>query len=54
VQTFKKRAAEIADQAHNTHGARGDGVAFLAGLDEMERQRGFDDGAVADLGLMDG
>lgn len=37
-QTFKKRSAEIADHAHNTQGALGDGVEFLRGLDEMERQ----------------
>jgi len=38
-QTFKKRAAAIADHAHNPRGALGDGVEFLRGLDEMERQR---------------
>jgi GINS complex subunit 3 len=37
-QTFKKRAAEIADHAHNSRGAVGDGVEFLRGLDETERQ----------------
>jgi GINS complex subunit 3 len=37
-QTFKKRAAEIADHAHNPKGALGDGVEFLQGLDETERQ----------------
>ncbi|MCJ1472257.1 DNA replication protein [Lambiella insularis] len=37
-ETFKKRAAEISDHAHNTHGALGHGAAFLRGLDEMERQ----------------
>ncbi|MCJ1236251.1 DNA replication protein [Varicellaria rhodocarpa] len=37
-ETFKKRAAEIADHAHNTQGALGEGVDFLRGLDEMERQ----------------
>ncbi|KAL1973389.1 hypothetical protein VTN31DRAFT_6024 [Thermomyces dupontii] len=36
--TFKKRAAAIADHAHNPRGALGDGVEFLRGLDEMERQ----------------
>ncbi|KAL4990651.1 hypothetical protein BDW68DRAFT_31521 [Aspergillus falconensis] len=36
--TFKKRAAEIADHAHNPKGALGDGVEFLQGLDETERQ----------------
>lgn len=38
-QTFKKRAAEIADHAHNPRGALGEGAEFLRGLDEMERQR---------------
>jgi GINS complex subunit 3 len=38
LETFKARAAEIADHAHNTHGALGEGVDFLRGLDEMERQ----------------
>lgn len=37
-QTFKKRAAEIADQAHNPRGALGEGADFLRGLDESERQ----------------
>jgi len=37
-QTFKKRAAEIADHAHNPRGALGEGAEFLNGLDEMERQ----------------
>lgn len=37
-QTFKKRAAEIADHAHNSRGAVGGGVDFLRGLDETERQ----------------
>lgn len=37
-QTFKKRAAEIADHAHNPKGALGDGVEFLQGLDETERR----------------
>ncbi|EAU35719.1 predicted protein [Aspergillus terreus NIH2624] len=36
--TFKKRAAEIADHAHNPKGALGEGVEFLRGLDETERQ----------------
>ncbi|KAJ5606200.1 hypothetical protein N7510_008981 [Penicillium lagena] len=36
--TFKKRAAEIADHAHNPRGAMGEGVDFLRGLDETERQ----------------
>lgn len=38
IQTFKKRAAEIADHAHNPRGAVGEGVEFLRGLDETERQ----------------
>ncbi|PGH11664.1 DNA replication complex GINS protein psf3 [Polytolypa hystricis UAMH7299] len=38
TDTFKKRAMEIADHAHNTRGALGDGVEFLRGLDETERQ----------------
>ncbi|KAI9700114.1 MAG: DNA replication protein [Candelina mexicana] len=38
-ETFKKRAAEIADQAHNPRGALGEGQEFLNGLDETERQR---------------
>ncbi len=37
-QTFKQRAAEIADHAHNPRGALGEGAEFLRGLDEMERQ----------------
>jgi len=37
-ETFKKRAAEIADHAHNPGGALGEGADFLRGLDEMERQ----------------
>jgi len=37
-KTFKKRAAEIADHAHNPRGAMGEGVDFLRGLDETERQ----------------
>ncbi|KAI2730482.1 hypothetical protein CBS147332_2334 [Penicillium roqueforti] len=36
--TFKKRAAEIADHARNSRGAVGGGVEFLRGLDETERQ----------------
>ena len=38
TQTFKKRAAGIADHAHNPRGALGEGVEFLRGLDETERQ----------------
>jgi len=39
VQAFKKRAAEIADHAHNPRGALDEGAEFLRGLDEAERQR---------------
>jgi GINS complex subunit 3 len=38
MQTFKKRAAEISDHAHNPRGAVGEAVDFLRGLDESERQ----------------
>ena len=38
TQTFKKRASEIADHAHNPRGALGEGAEFLRGLDETERQ----------------
>ncbi|KAJ5380172.1 DNA replication complex GINS protein psf3 [Penicillium cataractarum] len=38
IDTFKKRAAEISDHAHNPRGAVGEGVDFLRGLDETERQ----------------
>ncbi|KAI5842918.1 hypothetical protein DFP73DRAFT_579035 [Morchella snyderi] len=38
TETFKKRAAEIADHAHNPAGAIGGGGSdFLKGLDENER-----------------
>ncbi|KAI9741393.1 MAG: DNA replication protein [Cirrosporium novae-zelandiae] len=38
-ETFKKRAAEIADHANNARGGGiAEGVEFLRGLDEMERQ----------------
>ncbi|KAH0537253.1 DNA replication protein [Glutinoglossum americanum] len=37
-ETFKKRAAEIADHAHNPRGALGESADFLRGLDETERQ----------------
>lgn len=40
-QTFKKRAAEIADQASNSRSALGEGADFARGLDETERQRQF-------------
>lgn len=36
--TFKSRAAVIADQAHNPRGALGEGADFMRGLDENERQ----------------
>jgi len=39
AQTFKARAAVIADQAHNPRGALGEGADFMRGLDENERQR---------------
>ncbi len=35
TETFKKRAAEIADHASNLRGVR-EGVEFLRGLDVME------------------
>lgn len=38
MQTFKERAGEIADHAHNPRGALGEAQDFLRGLDEMERQ----------------
>ncbi|KEF57525.1 DNA replication complex GINS protein psf3 [Exophiala aquamarina CBS 119918] len=38
VDTFKQRAAEIADHAHHARGALGEGAEFLRGLDESERQ----------------
>ena len=38
-QTFKKRAAQIADHAHNPRGAVSEGADFLRGLDETERMR---------------
>ncbi|KAI9846011.1 MAG: DNA replication protein [Sclerophora amabilis] len=37
IDTFKKRASEIADHAHNLR-AVGEGADFLRGLDESERQ----------------
>ncbi|KAK2731745.1 DNA replication protein [Onygenales sp. PD_40] len=36
--TFKMRAMQISDHAHNSRGAMGDGAEFLRGLDETERQ----------------
>jgi len=38
TDTFRKRAAEIADQAHNSRSALGDGAEFMRGLDETERR----------------
>ncbi|KAE9986481.1 hypothetical protein EG327_004294 [Venturia inaequalis] len=38
ADSFKKRAKEISDQAHNPRGALGEGAEFLRGLDEEERQ----------------
>lgn len=38
TETFKKRAAEIADHAHNLRGAHSEGAEFLRGLDLMEEQ----------------
>lgn len=37
-QTFKQRASEIADRAHNSRSALGEGAEFTKGLDENERQ----------------
>jgi len=37
-ETFKQRAAEIADHAVNPRGALGQGGDFLRGLEEYERQ----------------
>lgn len=41
IETFKARAAVIADQAHNPRGALGEGADFMRGLDENERQRKY-------------
>ncbi|KAI5308596.1 DNA replication protein [Ascosphaera atra] len=38
LDTLKKRALEIFNHAHNPRGALGEGVDFLRGLDESERQ----------------
>ncbi|KAI9884208.1 MAG: DNA replication protein [Watsoniomyces obsoletus] len=48
-ETFQKRAAEIADHAHNPRGAMSDSAEFLRGLDETERAlfRSAHDGAKA-------
>ncbi|KAJ9654048.1 DNA replication protein [Neophaeococcomyces mojaviensis] len=37
TDTFRTRAAKIADHAHNARGPLTDGVDFLRGLDESER-----------------
>ena len=41
AQSFKVRAREISDHAHNPRGALGEGADFLRSLDEMERQGEF-------------
>ena len=38
ANSFKVRAREISDHAHNPRGALGEGADFLRSLDEMERQ----------------
>lgn len=38
LETFKQRAAEIADKATNTRNVQSDGSNFAIGLDEIERQ----------------
>ena len=38
TETFRKRAAEIADQAHNSRSALGEGAEYMRGLDEGERR----------------
>ncbi|KAI9800659.1 MAG: hypothetical protein M1825_003981 [Sarcosagium campestre] len=38
IESFKQRAAEIADQGLTPNGALGDGADFESGLDETERQ----------------
>ncbi|KZF25474.1 DNA replication complex GINS protein PSF3 [Xylona heveae TC161] len=38
TESFKKRAAEIADHAYNPRGALGEGADFLQGIDESERE----------------
>ncbi|KAL1297295.1 hypothetical protein AAFC00_004850 [Neodothiora populina] len=49
TDTFKQRAAEIADQAHNPRSVLGEGAEFTKGLEENERQlfRSAHDGANA-------
>jgi len=41
IQTLQSRAADISDHAYNPRGALSEGVEFLRGLDETERQREF-------------
>ena len=38
-QTFRARAAEIADHAHNSRGILGEGADVPKGLDELEKKR---------------
>lgn len=38
TDSFKTRAASIADHAHNLRGAQAEGQDFLRGLDQMEEQ----------------
>ncbi|PSK35980.1 hypothetical protein B9Z65_5795 [Elsinoe australis] len=38
METFRKRAAEIADHAHNSRSALGEGAEFMRSLDETERK----------------
>ncbi|KAF1814028.1 DNA replication complex GINS protein-like protein psf3 [Eremomyces bilateralis CBS 781.70] len=38
TESFKLRAKELADHAHNPRGALGEGAEFLQGLDENERR----------------
>ena len=38
TETFKSRAASIADHAHNLRGAQAEAQEFLRGLDQMEEQ----------------
>jgi GINS complex subunit 3 len=38
LDTFKSRVAKMADHAHNPTGAMAEGLEFLKGLDDYERQ----------------
>ncbi|ORY83234.1 hypothetical protein BCR37DRAFT_379240 [Protomyces lactucae-debilis] len=38
LDTFRSRVAKMADHAHNPTGAMAEGLAFLKGLDDFERQ----------------